>query len=190
MEKLRVFIAVDVNDPITLSRIERFKEALSSTGTPMKLVESHNMHITLRFIGEVESGIVEEIKSHVLENLEFERFEIALRGVGGFPNIIKPRVVWVGVARGSERLAALRRTIDSRLSSLGFRPEAREFTPHLTIARVKGSRNITRLHKLLQESEDLEFGVSQVDSVKLKKSTLTPKGPIYDDLMEVKAVEM
>jgi len=190
VDRLRTFIAVDLEDPILLSKIERVKDFLIATGVPMKPVESRNLHITLRFIGEVPVGVVEEIKRRVLSGLKFEKFRIHLRGLGAFPGSHRPRVVWIGVSEGSEDLVKLHNTIESSLRSLGIPPErGKTYTPHLTIARVRGSRNLHALVRLILEYEDYDFGWMTVESIRLKKSVLTRPGPIYETLWEVKAIE-
>ncbi len=185
---LRVFIAIDVEDPLLVSRIERIKDSVVATGVPMKPVETENLHITLRFIGEVPAGVVEEIKREVMEPLRFKPFKVTLAGLGAFPSPARPRVVWIGISEGLEELRALRDEIEAGLRRLGVRPDDKEFHPHLTLARIKGSRNIQALVKLLQEMQDYEVGSFTVTSVRLKKSTLTRHGPIYETLMEVKGV--
>jgi len=183
---LRLFIAVDVEDPVVASRLERVKEALAATGVPMKPVETRNLHITLRFIGEVEEGLAEEIKRQVLGELRFKRFRARLVGLGAFPGIYKPRVVWAGVGEGAEELSRLFKELESRLVRLGLRPESRGFHPHVTLARIKGSRNLSALVRILEEYRDYEFGWVDVGAVRLKKSTLTRQGPVYETLMEVR----
>ena len=187
---LRVFIAVDIEDPLVVSRIERIKESLVAIGTPMKPVEPHNLHITLRFIGEMPPSRVEEIKRGVMAKLNFRRFQIKLQGLGAFPNPGSPRVIWIGVSEGAEELGRLRKIIDSELRSLGIAPDRHEFKPHLTLARVKGRRRIEALSKMIIEYSDYEFGSLIVDSIRLKRSTLTRQGPIYETLWEVKAVDL
>ena len=186
-EVLRIFVAVDVEEPALVSRIERVKESIAGTQVPMKLVEPYNLHITLRFIGEVRRGVAEEI-SRSLRDLKFKPFTITLKGLGAFPNTLNPRVVWIGVGEGRERLAGLRDEVERILRRLGIPPEREEFVPHLTLARVKGSRNIGSLARLLEEMSDYELGSMVVDRVRLKKSTLTRQGPIYETLLEVKAL--
>ena len=186
-EVVRTFIAVDIEDPLLLSRIERLKEALVATGVPMKPVETQNLHITLRFIGEVPYGVVNDIIDLVLKRLSFKPFTIMLKGLGAFPSPLRPRVVWIGVEEGAERLRELREFIESGLRRLGLRPEKEEFIPHLTLARIKGARNLHALIKFIQDHEGYEVGSMTVEAVRLKKSTLTPKGPIYETLWEVKA---
>lgn len=183
---LRVFIAIDVEDQVLLSRIERVKDAIASTGVPMKLVETYNLHLTLRFIGEVRRSVVDEI-ARQLGGIKFKAFKVTFRGLGAFPNVLNPRVVWIGVSEGSRELSNLRDDIERILRRIGIHPEREEFTPHLTIARIKGGRNISSLIKLLNEMSDYEFGSMMVDRIRLKKSTLTRQGPIYETLVEVKA---
>ena len=186
---VRVFIAVDVDEPLLVSRLSRLIDAVVATGVPMKPVEPENLHITIRFIGEVPEGLVGEIARDVLGGLEFPEFELELRGLGAFPGPYRPRVVWVGVSRGAGELARIRERVEVGLRRLGIPPErgGHEFRPHLTLARIKGSRNIQALTKLILDYQDYEIGSMVVRSVRLKKSTLTPRGPIYETLAEAKA---
>jgi 2'-5' RNA ligase len=186
-DMLRVFIAVDIENPLIISRLERIKDSIIATGVPMKPVETQNMHITLRFIGEVPLAIVEEVKN-ILTSFKFSKFRIVLQGVGAFPTITRPRVIWVGVREGGEELKKIRDEIEKSLRALGVKPERQEFHPHVTLARIKGSRNIHSLVRLLAELSDVEVGEMIVSSIRLKKSTLTRSGPIYETLLEVKGL--
>jgi len=185
-EKLRVFIAIDIDDPLLLSRIERIKESIISTGVPMKPVETSNIHLTIRFIGEIPRWKVEEIEKEVMAKITGEQFKITLKGIGAFPSTSRPRVVWVGVTEGADRLREYREIIDNELRRLGIPPEARSFSPHITLARIKGSRNIHSLIRLLNEYSDYEVGSMIIKAIRLKKSTLTRSGPIYETLWEAK----
>ncbi len=187
MDKLRVFIAIDIEDPLLLSALERVRDALTATGAPMKPVETRNLHITLRFIGEVPRGVAEEIARGVLDRLSFSEFNVTLRGLGAFPTPARPRVVWVGVSEGSEELSRLHDEVERGLRRIGLPPQRERFVPHVTLARLKGSRNLGAVVKLIEEYSDYEFGRFRVRSVKMKKSTLTPRGPIYETLWEVRA---
>ncbi len=186
-ERVRAFIAIDVEEPRVVQQLVWIRDLFVQTGAPMKPVEDHNLHITLRFLGEIPVSLVQDIHTHVLSRLRFERFRLKFVGVGAFPSITRPRVIWVGVREGSDVLQRLYREIEGGLRRLGFRPEREEFVPHVTLARIKGSRNIDKVVKLLQEYSDYEFGEIVVDSVRLKQSILTPRGPIYRTLYEVKA---
>lgn len=182
----RIFIAIDVEDPALISTVERVKGALLSSGAQMKPVEPQNLHFTIRFIGEVSRATVEAV-ARALSRLEFSPFVIKLEGLGAFPSEHSPRVIWIGASEGSERMKELRDKVEELLRSLGIPPEREAFVPHLTIARMKGSRPPPSFSKIFREYSDQDFGTMLVDKVRLKRSTLTPRGPIYDTLAEVRA---
>ncbi|MCE4603181.1 MAG: RNA 2',3'-cyclic phosphodiesterase [Desulfurococcales archaeon] len=185
---LRVFIAIDVEDPLLVRELDKVKDLIVSTGVPMKPVESHNYHITLRFIGEVDRGLVDEIVETVLKPLDVWKFRIHFKGLDAFPGPYRPRVVWVGVDEGAEELTTLWSRIEKGLRRLGVKPDSKGFEPHLTIARVKGTRNLRALVRLIEQYSDYDFGWMKVESIRLKKSTLTRSGPIYETLYEVKTL--
>ncbi|ALL00226.1 2'-5' RNA ligase [Pyrodictium delaneyi] len=188
VERIRAFIAVDIEDPRVVSRLVQIRDAFVATGAPMKPVEDQNLHITLRFLGNIPLSLVDEIERVIAASTP-RRVVIRLRGVGAFPSPARPRVIWVGVSDGAEELERLYREIERGLRRLGFRPEREQFVPHVTLARLKGSRNLDRVVKLLREMEDVEVGEIVLESVRLKQSILTPRGPIYRTLREVKASE-
>jgi 2'-5' RNA ligase len=107
---------------------------------------------------------------------------MALRGVGVFPSLRRPRVVWAGITEGVEELTAIFRDMEPRLVEMDFKPESRPFSPHITIARVRSGRNRDRLIEEVMALEDTDFGGFEAKHVKLKKSVLTPRGPVYTDL--------
>ncbi|MEM0340347.1 MAG: RNA 2',3'-cyclic phosphodiesterase [Acidilobaceae archaeon] len=187
MEYLRVFVAIDIEDPLLVSRLERLKDSLLSTGVAMKPVEPYNYHITLRFIGEVPKRVVDEI-ARSLRTVIFKPFKAVLKGLGAFPSIANPRVIWVGVSEGEKELKELHDIVEQALRKANIPPEREEFVAHITLARVKGSKNIGGLIRLLTELSDYEVGLMEVNSIRLKKSVLTKKGPIYETLIEVKAL--
>lgn len=181
MSLVRCFVAVDVEDPSIVSRIASMQEQLEATGAKLKLVELENLHLTLRFIGEVPQEVVERIL-RALEEVEFEPFTVRFVGLGAFPDVRRPRVIWVGVEEGGRELAELSARVNNALSKLKLPGPSEEFAPHLTVARVKGG--IGSLPKLLQEAAHVEVGTMMVDKVRLKRSTLTSRGPIYQTLYE------
>ncbi|MCE4614363.1 MAG: RNA 2',3'-cyclic phosphodiesterase [Desulfurococcales archaeon] len=181
---VRVFIAVDIDDPLILGRLERIRDSISSTGVPMKPVETENMHITIRFIGEVPESRVDDIVREALEPIDIGEFKTKLVGLGGFPNPYRPRVIWIGVTEGSDELIGINRIVERGVRRAGFKPERAQFHPHVTIARVKGTRNLEKLVKVMISYRDTEFGEMMVSSVRLKKSILTRKGPIYETIYE------
>jgi 2'-5' RNA ligase len=102
-----------------------------------------------------------------------------------FPNISRPRVLWAGVAEGADKLVELAKIVETIVRRLGVPPEREEFVPHITIARVKGSRNMDKLVKLVINLADMDFGYSNVTGIHVKKSVLTPRGPVYTNLCSV-----
>lgn len=178
---VRCFIAVEVDDPSTLDGIARAQSSLNATGANLKLVERENLHLTLKFLGDVREGLLPEV-AKVVSGTSFEPFRMALKGVGVFPNLRRPRVVWAGITEGVEALTAIFRDIEPRLVEMDFKPESRPFSPHITIARVRSGRNRDRLIEEVMALEDTDFGGFEARHVKLKKSVLTPRGPVYTDL--------
>ena len=183
---VRAFISVDLEDPLIVSRLARIRDMIASTGRGIKPVGNENLHITIRFLGEIDETLIDEVYD-VMRRLEFKSFNARIKGLGGFPTNLRPRVVWAGVEEGSEELRYIRDYIERGLRRLGFKPEKEKFVPHITLARVKASGVYSRLSKIIMEYEDYEFGVIKVSAVYLKKSILTPKGPVYIVLKKVEA---
>jgi 2'-5' RNA ligase len=181
----RLFVAIEIEDNSTLSRIIGVRDRISGLGVDLKPVEDENIHLTLRFLGDVEDSLVPSIYRAVDELSSFGSFVMRVRGLGAFPNTKNPRVVWVGVADGSEILRSMRSALDRGLRGLRVHEDEHAFHPHITIARVRGRSNLDILSRYIEENIDLEFGLSPVTKVVLKKSTLTPRGPIYSDLRVV-----
>ncbi|MEM0021140.1 MAG: RNA 2',3'-cyclic phosphodiesterase [Fervidicoccaceae archaeon] len=178
----RVFIAVEVKNPALINKLIEIERSIEYLGVPIKMVEPENLHITLVFIGEVEEDIVEEIKSAISEVVS-PPISAQLVGMGAFPTIHSPRVVWVGIKRGSQEIVQLQKKVESALREhrISFEKE-RNFVPHLTLGRVKGKRNIEKLASFIEKNADMVFGDEEFNEIKLKESILTPKGPIYKDL--------
>ncbi|RLG99708.1 RNA 2',3'-cyclic phosphodiesterase [Candidatus Bathyarchaeota archaeon] len=120
-----------------------------------------------------------------MENVSFKPFQVEIKGLGAFPNLRFPRVVWAGIRKGAEELRNIFEQLEPQLRKLGFQPDPKGFSPHITIARVKTGRNKAELAKTLKELAEKEFGVMIAKCLRLKKSTLTPRGPIYTTLKEV-----
>ena len=152
--------------------------SISSSGSAIKPVEPENLHVTLKFLGEVGEDDVPKIVE-TLKGVKRKEFTIKLNGVGGFPSNRNPRVVWIGIREGYPELRALHDEVEGVLVRY-FPRERREFKAHLTIARVK--RGGRALAPLLEKFADEDFGVVQVKEFKLKRSELTPRGPIYTDI--------
>ncbi len=189
-ERIRAFIAVDIEEPRVVAKLVQIRDAFVATGAPMKPVEDQNMHITIRFLGSTPVALLDEIEA-IMRQARPRRVVIKLRGVGAFPSIERPRVIWVGVepGPGAEELERIYRAVERGVRRLGWSPEREEFIPHVTLARIKGRKNIDRVVKLLRELSDVEVGEVVLESLRLKQSILTRSGPIYRTVREVRAVE-
>ena len=143
------------------------------------------MHITLKFLGEVKEDKIEEVYKTTEKFVTgIKKFEVSLQGLGGFPNMKRPRVIWIGVEKGKEILAELYPKVEEEFFKIGFAKENRGFTPHLTIGRVKSPKNLERLaaevNKTQFQTEEFE-----IKEVVVMKSTLLPTGAVYTPLKKV-----
>ncbi|MFX1565046.1 MAG: RNA 2',3'-cyclic phosphodiesterase [Promethearchaeota archaeon] len=180
MAAIRCFIAIEVEDPDVLRQINRIQQELQSSGAKLKLVEPQNLHFTLHFLGNIDESRIDGL-SEILQNIEGNVFEVELLGLGCFrPQ--RPRVIWIGCTGGSEQIIQHQKTIGRELRANRFPSEKRKYSPHLTVVRVRSSLKRDQLMEIVRQNENKDFGKFRVKSIKLKKSTLTPKGPIYEDL--------
>lgn len=179
-------MAVDLEEASIRERILAAQRGLENTGAQLKLVETGLMHLTLRFLGEVPHPTVERVKE-AMDGVRFAPFEVEFSGLGSFPSMNRINVVWVGMRHGHEQLDGIFRQLEPKLRQIGLPPDDKGFNPHLTIARVRSGLNRVALAGYIKSMQDEEFGKMSVGAVRLKKSTLTPKGPIYSTLHEVTA---
>jgi len=183
-EMIRSFIAFDIDSESVIKRLSEVQKTLVNTGADLKIVEPQNIHVTMRFLGDITSNMIDPLYEE-MEKVSFTPFEVELRGLGAFPTLKYARVVWAGIKGGAEKLTDISNQLEPRLLKLGFRPDPKGFSPHLTIARVKSGRNKAELVRTIRELKDYQFGIIKANCLKLKKSVLTPKGPIYSTLKEV-----
>lgn len=184
---VRSFIAVEIENHALLDRISILQSTLCNTGANIKLVKPENVHITLKFLGDVPSPLIETIGTN-LQTLHFEPFNASLHGCGVFPSVHRINVVWLGITEGIANFLSLHRQIESQLQTLGISPDHRGFNPHVTIARLRSARNRNFLVPVILSMKDYAFGAFPVNSVKLKRSVLTPQGPRYTTLMNISAM--
>ncbi|MEE9390399.1 MAG: RNA 2',3'-cyclic phosphodiesterase [Candidatus Aminicenantaceae bacterium] len=178
---MRSFIAIEMES----EAINSIRDQLRSANADIKFVEPGNLHLTLKFLGEIKDNLVNDIHNRMEESFkDFSKFEVQLRGVGVFPSLRYIKVMWVGIEENKEKLAKMQESLEDNISNLGFKKEGR-FKTHLTIGRVKSPRNKDKLAEIITTMKDKEIDKIKVDRVLLKKSVLTPKGPIYTTLREV-----
>jgi 2'-5' RNA ligase len=184
VETIRSFIAFDIDDESIVKRFSDIQQMLDETGADLKLVKPQAIHITMRFLGNIIPQMIDSVYEE-MKQVSFSPFDVEIRGLGAFPDLNYLRVVWAGIQRGDAELARVFKQLESNLKGLGFKPDPRGFSPHLTVARVKTGRNKRALIQCIQASADYEFGTVRADCLRLKKSVLTPKGPVYSTLREV-----
>ncbi len=168
-----------------IARMVEIQREIESIGADLKAVERENLHITMRFLGDIPPHIAEQLVAG-LQQVDFKPFRASLHGVGAFPKVAFPRVVWIGVRQGYDELVSMHHLIEEQLRRLGFRPEREAYTPHITLFRVRSGRGKARLVEAISSHSDQEFGEFEVKAFQLKRSVLTPQGPIYSNLGEVR----
>ncbi len=179
---VRVFVSMDVENENVSRRILEVQRRLVETGADLKLVDTNILHLTLFFIGEVPESMVNTMCERLSE-AEGSPIEIELRGLGAFPTVSQPRVVFVRIGRGSKELVERAEQVSKALSKIGFRMNE-QFSPHLTIARVRSRLNMDKLILFIKSNGDILMGETPTSRLRLKKSTLTPRGPVYETLWE------
>jgi 2'-5' RNA ligase len=178
----RGFIAVEV---ASSERLEDFSRAVKATDAPLKMVNLDIIHVTLKFLGDTDEALIPEIENVMKDSVAgIEPFTVKIKGTGAFPNMNRISVVWAGM-ENAEALGRIAEKLSKNLEPLDFKPEKKRFSPHVTIARVKGGRNKDKLVEAIRSYEDVSFSETTVERVILKKSVLTPSGPIYSDVVSV-----
>lgn len=184
MELVRSFIAFDIEEPNVIESLSKVQSALLETGADLRIVKPENIHITVRFLGEIPSTMIDKIYGE-MNKVVFSQFDIEIKGLGAFPNVRHVNVIWAGIRRGANELRNIYYQLEPNLQRLGLRPDDKGFSPHLTIARVKSGRKRDELTKFIRDFENYDFGIVKARCLRLKRSILTPQGPIYSTLREV-----
>ena len=190
MEQLRSFIAIELPDELKLV-ITRLQDQLKSgKQASVKWVDPYSIHLTLKFLGNIGTDMVGKITMALEEAVQgIPPFHLEVKGLGAFPSLKRVQVVWVGVTGEVNRFSQLQQRIESNLATLGFVPESRPFTPHLTLARLRDRATPEERQGLGQliASTSLETVYRiNIDSIHLMRSQLTREGAIYSRISSVK----
>jgi 2'-5' RNA ligase len=175
---IRTFIAVELPDRF-LCEIEKIGSRLNTPG--IKLVEPKLVHITMKFLGDINESDIQPITS-ALSEINCTPFEAKIKGIGVFPKPAYIRVIWLGAQGNFE---VLHNEVERVLLPFKFAKD-HHFSPHATLARVRDLREKAFLLEKIQKLEDIDLGTMKVESIRLKKSTLRPQGPIYETLKEIR----
>lgn len=176
---MRTFLAIEVPRAQREVVYTIIKEA-TEKNLPVRWVNFENLHLTLKFLGEIDEKKKNEITPVITEVAKkFAPFPMSLEGIGCFPGPKNPRVLWVGVKESAEKLIEIANTLEEHLSRLGFKKEDKKFHPHLTFGRIK---TFCKVDDILAETIQTE--AFTVTAITLFKSTLKPEGPIYEELQK------
>ena len=182
---VRTFIAVEVSEKIR-GRLSHDILQLKSRAPLVKWVIPDNLHLTLRFLGDVKENDLEELFDALREEVEsLPPFALEIRGVGAFPNWRHPRVVWAGCGEGADEAVELAETVESLCVDLGYEKERRPFRPHLTLGRVKQPADALGLEEAVNGMEEKLFGYLDVDAVVVFMSSLRRAGPVYSPMARI-----
>jgi 2'-5' RNA ligase len=190
MALIRSFIAVELPSGLKNELAELETQLKKASPPVVKWVDPNSIHVTLKFLGEIFEASIDELMLAIEESAQgILPFQLEVRGVGAFPNLERPQVLWTGVKGELEKIAQLQKRIESNTEQLGFPRESRVFSPHLTLGRVRdeaGPNERRRLGKLLADTTFTALHNVDVDAVNLMKSQLTPGGATYSCLGSVK----
>jgi 2'-5' RNA ligase len=183
MSLLRTFIAVDlpphIQDAIQ-DKTARLRQSLDSSH--VRWIPSHNLHLTLKFLGDTSPANVQFLQQMLTREADsYPSFDIQIENIGSFPNSRRPRVIWVGL-KAPAVLASLQREIESATARLGYDPEERPFSPHLTIGRVRQNlpaAGIQMIYAALEAGKVGDIGTARIYSINIYKRDLNPGGSIY-----------
>ncbi len=185
---MRTFIAVPLPQECH-KMLEEIQAKLRSTGAGVGWVNVPSIHLTLKFLGEVDPETIPRLASALRTASEGQAgFTLRLHGVGGFPDLRSPRVIWCGVEGETQHLRRLQERVEDACIQLSFPSEGRDFHPHLTLGRVQGKRNLQSLLDYIKIGFELECSF-RVDRYNLYRSTLAPRGAVYD-VLEVIALRV
>ena len=180
--RFRAFISADIPPSDSLVAL---LELLRETRADLKVVRPTNLHFTLKFLGDTEEELIDQITDRMRESAEgTQAFTVKLEGIGAFPSMSNIRVIWTGIDDG-RHLAGLAARLDSSLEQMGLERDRKEFNPHLTVARARSSKGLDIVQGLIVANAATDFGEYVIDKIVLKKSVLTSQGPQYSNITEV-----
>jgi 2'-5' RNA ligase len=183
-DRIRAFVALRLSAEVERT-VEDFIESLQPPGNPrgaVRWVRRTNLHLTLRFLGDrVEARTLEPLDRALIQIAAATScFTIGVRGIGAFPHLTRPRVVWAGLQ--STELTALAGTIERAVFESGLAPERRAYSPHLTIGRVRDLGGWSEMRPAIEAASERDFGRSEAQSMMLYRSMLAVDSASYEEL--------
>ena len=183
---VRSFLAIELPRMI-LKRIEEVQGDLKSSHADVRWVSPEKIHLTLKFFGSIDESRIDPIVKSIEGPAQTSSpFSLAVRGMGAFPHLKNPRVIWVGMVDEKEALISFQKALEKEFGKIGFEPEDRPFHPHLTLGRMKSNRGREELIGRMEKYREEQFGDFQVEKVVLFRSDLKFSGPVYTPLKELR----
>jgi 2'-5' RNA ligase len=181
---LRTFIALEL-PPSVISLLEKVQEDLKSMRLRAKWVRPENIHLTLKFLGNINPGDIDKIGRAMKDAVDnFVAIDLVVRGVGVFPGIKRPRVIWVGLGGQTQLLFAMQRMLEDNLTALDFEKEKRPFKGHLTLGRFRQTVEPDTIRQIMQKYANLSSEEFTASRIILFKSDLKPTGAVYSQLQQ------
>ena len=181
-DTLRAFIAASLPEPV-LEHVAAVQRTLRKGGFRAKWVRTANMHLTLKFLGNIEERQIADICGAISGgDPGLGPISLHAKGLGVFPNLRRPRVIWVGLSGEVEKLTTLQGALEGSLAAAGFPREDRPYAAHLTVARIRERIDLKKLSDMVERLEKLASEPFEVDRITLFKSDLRPEGPLYTSL--------
>jgi 2'-5' RNA ligase len=179
---IRAFVAIELSERVRRGLADLLEE-LKGSGADAKWVEPKNLHLTVKFLGQVGEGDVGRVCGIMDEAVAGAApFRLRIAGAGSFPGGRRPRVVWVGAHGATRDLEAIFRRLEEGLAAVGVEPDGRPFVSHVTLGRLRSPRGADRLAERIARSAERDFGEITVEALTLFQSDLSPKGPTYTPL--------
>ena len=189
MEQVRSFIAIELPNELKVGLSQLEAQLKSGKQSGVKWVNPYSIHLTLKFLGSIAVDKISQItKAMEAAAQGISPFHLEVKDLGAFPNLRRVQVVWVGISGEVDRLGQLQQRIESNLARLGFAPESRPFTPHLTLARLRNQASLDERQRLGELIAGTRFEVAytiKVDTISLMRSQLTREGAIYSRISAV-----
>jgi 2'-5' RNA ligase len=182
---IRAFIAYQLPGPV-IAFLANLQRQIKATDIQVRWVQPENIHLTLKFLGTIQAVDIDDIVRCMSDSIQgLAPFTLTAKGIGVFPGIKRPRVIWVGLAGQIQLLVALQGKLEDSLAATGFPRENKAFRGHLTLGRVKAAVNPGVISQIIQEYEGLHSDEFKVNAIDLFQSTLHPTGSVYTKLQRV-----
>ena len=187
-DHIRTFVAIDLKEEIH-DLIKQIQDDFKNLPCDIKWVNPADAHLTLKFLGNVRLDQIELITMCLHKIIkDVGSISSCVTRLGTFPSIDRPRILWIGFKDSQNKIKELVKLLESEFISLGFQKEVQSFQPHVTIGRVRSSRQLRRLSQKIEEYPPLPEINQRINQVILYKSTLTPQGPIYEPISQIAVI--